>query len=130
MSWLKRLFGPRREPIPLLALEAAAPVPPWALELLEAVQKVGRAQARSMARIEALESKLEGGFSDLRSTATSRPAGAPCFERLMHLIYFMPGTIDSHQPSFDNLIPILHRYSADYEGIQPDRAPRNLVQPH
>lgn len=83
MSWLKRLFGPRREPTPLLALEAAAPVPPWALELLEAVQKVGRAQARAVARIEALESKLEGGFSDLRSTASSRPAGAPCFDEVL-----------------------------------------------
>ncbi len=74
MSWLKRFFAPRREPPALPALEARAPVPPWALDLQDGVQKVGRAQARTMARIEALESKVEGGFSDLRSSVPSGPA--------------------------------------------------------
>ena len=87
MSWLKRLFALRREPPPLPALpalEARAPVPPWALELQDAVQKVGRAQARTMARIEALESKVEGGFSDLRSSVPSGlPAVAPSFEEVL-----------------------------------------------
>ncbi len=83
MSWLKRLFAPRREQLALPALEAGAPAPPWALELQEAVQKVGRAQAKTMARIEALESKVEGGFSDLRSSAPSGPAAAPSFDEVL-----------------------------------------------
>ena len=82
MNWFRRLFTPGREPTPAL-LEAPAPVPPWALDLLEGVQKAGRAQARAMARIEALESKLEGGFADLRSRVSPRPAAALSFDEVL-----------------------------------------------
>jgi molecular chaperone GrpE (heat shock protein) len=74
MHWLSHLFT-RKSPPPLA--ETAPLVPDWALELTEAVQKVGRSQAKVVARVEALESKLEGGFSDLRAAVTAaRPVPA------------------------------------------------------
>jgi len=76
MSWLTRLFRPE-QPDPPASAEAPVPEEPpeWALEMLEAIQKVGRAQAKAAARVEGLESKLEGGFADVRSAvAAARPA--------------------------------------------------------
>ena len=78
MSWLERLFPPRP-----LSSENGAAGPPWALELHEAVQKVGRSLARTLARLEALESKVEGGFSDLRSSAPASPGVAPSFDEVL-----------------------------------------------
>jgi molecular chaperone GrpE (heat shock protein) len=47
--------------------------PGWATELGELVQKHARAQAKLGARLEALEGKLEAGFSELRAQ-TKAPA--------------------------------------------------------
>ncbi len=85
MNWLTRLFtrkqpNPSVDPEPLPQLEAHPPdePPEWAVDLLEAVQKVGRAQARSIARLESLESKLEAGFTDVRSAVSAaRPTAEP-----------------------------------------------------
>ena len=82
MNWLKRLLAGGRERR-LVLPEAPAPAPPWAVELQETVQRVGRAQTRVIARIEALESKLEGGFSDLRSNPNPRPADIPSFDEVL-----------------------------------------------
>jgi hypothetical protein len=80
MSWLSRLLHRKASASPA-ELPAPAPerAPAWAQELLEAVQKSGRAQAKAIARLEALEPKLEGGFADLRSAigAAARPPADP-----------------------------------------------------
>lgn len=46
------------------------------MEILEAIQKASRTQARFGARLEALESKLEGGFTDLRAALAGQAAAA------------------------------------------------------
>lgn len=61
--WLRRLFAGRA------AQESVAPE--WAVNLVDAVQRAARAQARLGAQLNVVESKLEGGFSDLRSTIAS-----------------------------------------------------------
>ncbi len=72
MNWLRYLFN--RKP-PDSPDTGPLPAPDWALALSEAVQRIGRSQAKVVARIEALESKLEGGFSDLRTAISgARPA--------------------------------------------------------
>lgn len=79
MSWLSRLLH-RKASASSAELSAPAPerAPAWAQELLEAVQKTGRAQAKAIARLEALEPKLEGGFADLRSAiGSARPVADP-----------------------------------------------------
>lgn len=76
MSWLSNLFArsrPAEDLDPVAALPPPEP-PDWALELLEAVQKSARAQAKGAVRLEALEAKLEGGFADLRAALRDRPA--------------------------------------------------------
>ena len=72
MSWVARLFG--REGAPE---EPAAPADRTRQELLDGLQKVARAQAKQTLRLEELESKLEGGFADLRAQLeeAQRPAG-------------------------------------------------------
>jgi len=87
MSLLSRLLS-RTRPAPVSPFsdeeedggaEAAPDEPPdWAVELLDAVQKLARSQARAAARVEALESKVEGGFAEMRSAvAAPRPSAAP-----------------------------------------------------
>ena len=77
MTWLSRLVS-RRQPAPLLAELREDEPPAWAVELIEASQKIARSQAKTVARVEAVEAKLEGGFADLRSAVTAaRPAAAP-----------------------------------------------------
>lgn len=84
MSWFSRLF--RTSPNPSQAPEPPllpAQPPDWAVELLEAVRKLGRSQAKGAALVESLEVKLEGGFADLRSAiaaAPSAPAAVPAFD--------------------------------------------------
>ena len=62
MKFLKRLFH-REAPAspPFVAPAVADP------EVLEQLQKLSRASARTALRLEDLEKKLEGGFADLRS---------------------------------------------------------------
>lgn len=74
MHWLTRLFRRRSPDLPA---EPPPPAPDWAVSLLEAVQKVGRSQAKVTARIDGLESKLEGGFSDLRTTISAMRPVSP-----------------------------------------------------
>ncbi|HYU16932.1 MAG TPA: hypothetical protein VEL05_12695, partial [Candidatus Acidoferrum sp.] len=73
MSWLSRLVS-KKEPASLPADPDEPPA--WAVELIEASQKIARSQAKATARVEALDAKLEGGFADLRSAvaAVARPA--------------------------------------------------------
>jgi len=74
MSWLTRLFSRKVSSQSSGAADPDLP-PVWAAELLDAVQKASRSQARAIARIEDLESKLEGGFADLRAAiSVARPA--------------------------------------------------------
>jgi hypothetical protein len=75
MAWFRQLF--RRG----TADETDETPSPWALELTDLLQKTARAQARLGVRLESMESKLEGGFADLRSIVESpnatRDAGDP-----------------------------------------------------
>src|SRR5580704_9767604 len=86
LDWLLRPF---RSPLPLpdadrvpawatalqarLDAQAMAPPAPWVTELQEAVQKLARAQAKQGARFESLESKVEAGFTELRSATKPAP---------------------------------------------------------
>lgn len=73
MRWLDRLF--RRPTPPELPAPEAGP-PEWAREFLDALQKVARSQARTAARVESLEAKLEGGFAELRGAVATAGARA------------------------------------------------------
>src|SRR5262245_33673979 len=71
ISWMRRLFSEREQG----ASPPPAPAPERDAEILETIQKSSRAQARLAARIDAIESKLEGGFTDLRAAvAGAAPA--------------------------------------------------------
>jgi molecular chaperone GrpE (heat shock protein) len=50
------------------------PEPDRSTEILEAIQKASRIQARLGARLEALEGKIEGGFTDLRTAVAGQAA--------------------------------------------------------
>jgi len=84
IDWMRRLLSRREQerPSPEAPAEPAAPAvsgEPGAdrpAEILEAIQKAARTQARLGARLEALESKVEGGFTDLRTVIAGRPAAA------------------------------------------------------
>jgi hypothetical protein len=72
-DFLKRLFS-RKPPTPAISNE----LPDWTRELIEAIQKLGRSQIKATVRVETMESKLEGGFAELRSAiAAARPANMP-----------------------------------------------------
>ena len=72
MSWFSRWFGSRSS----MADEAADPAEEPAgtdeiAELADLLQKFARTQARQGMRLEEIESKLEAGFSDLRTVVTA-----------------------------------------------------------
>src|SRR5262245_7912047 len=64
MSWLSRIFS-RGTPAQPMAVDDGPPS--WLPELTDPLQRLGRAQAKCSARIEAVESKLEAGLADLRA---------------------------------------------------------------
>jgi len=68
MPWLPRFLRSQR---PVVETDGGAgPAPDGTADL---VQKIARAQARQGMRLEEIESKLEAGFSDLRSAIESAP---------------------------------------------------------
>ena len=73
MPWLARLFRRDRA----LPETATASNEPTRQELLEGMHRLARAQAKQGLRLEELESKLEGGFADLRAQLEEqqRPGG-------------------------------------------------------
>ncbi|MDY7229682.1 hypothetical protein [Hyalangium rubrum] len=75
--WFRRLFAARPQ-APSLPGEALPPEvpPPWAMTLLEAVQKSSRAQARLTLQVEDLDRKLEGGFAEVRNSLSSWKSAA------------------------------------------------------
>lgn len=72
MSLFARLF---RRPVPA-SLPAPVEPPPWAEALSEALTKSARAQAKLGVCVEALDARLEAGFSDLRAALAARPAAS------------------------------------------------------
>jgi molecular chaperone GrpE (heat shock protein) len=64
--WLARLLGP-----PDRSANGASPPneDAWREELLELARKSARAQVRLTAKLDDLDAKLQGGFTDLRSSA-------------------------------------------------------------
>ena len=88
----------------LHSLDEGLRVPPeWATELLEATQKLARAQAKQGARVESLESRLDAGFTDLRSRAAAAAPPSPL--------------------NFDDLLDALDALDAAVTGVAagPDR---------
>ncbi|MHB8874237.1 MAG: nucleotide exchange factor GrpE [Myxococcaceae bacterium] len=60
-----------------VAVDAQPEGPPaWADELFELARKTARAQARLALKLEDLEAKVEGGFTELRQSARAAPAPA------------------------------------------------------
>jgi molecular chaperone GrpE (heat shock protein) len=57
-------------------LEASRQLPAFVGELLEAMQKLARSQAKLGVRLEALEGRLDAGFGEIRSRAAATPAPA------------------------------------------------------
>jgi hypothetical protein len=87
MAFLLRLFGvraaPPPRPAPIAPLAASTEPPAWAEALTDHLQKLSRSHSRLALRIEDLETKVEGGFADLRGTfrdASKRADAAPPFE--------------------------------------------------
>jgi molecular chaperone GrpE (heat shock protein) len=79
IDWMRRLLSPRGQSVrppdaPAEPAVSGAPGPDPAAEILEAIQKASRTQARLGARLEALESKIEGGFTDLRTAIAGQAA--------------------------------------------------------
>ena len=72
-SWFSR--GRRGEVDAAIADRIEAAPAERLAEIADGLQKLARAQARQGVRIEALEAKIEGGFSDLRSVL--QQAAAP-----------------------------------------------------
>lgn len=70
MQFLKRLFRREAPGLP------ASPVD-HGPELLESLQKLSRANARLALRVEDLETKLEGGFAELRGQLSAQKAEEP-----------------------------------------------------
>jgi molecular chaperone GrpE (heat shock protein) len=71
IGWMRKLFSKREQVAP----PPAEPALERDAEILEAIQKASRAQARLTARFDAIESKIEGGFMDLRAAiAAAAPA--------------------------------------------------------
>ncbi|HEX5754507.1 MAG TPA: hypothetical protein VFZ09_50450 [Archangium sp.] len=71
-TWLRRLFI-GRSGVPRLpdATPPAESPPVWGTQLLDAVQKSSRAQARLALHVEDVERKLEGGLAELRGSLSS-----------------------------------------------------------
>jgi molecular chaperone GrpE (heat shock protein) len=63
IGWMRRRFVRQEQVAP----QPAGPAPGRDAEILEAIQKSARVQAKLSTRLEALESKIEGGFTELRA---------------------------------------------------------------
>jgi molecular chaperone GrpE (heat shock protein) len=81
VSWFARLFGSGEAAAPAGADEGPAPAQDRR-ELLDAVQRLTRTQAKLAMRVEELDSKVEGGFADLtgRLAGVTQPASADDIE--------------------------------------------------
>ncbi len=65
MSWVRRLLGREREPAEERTLEMAAAAAQERREILEALQKLTRMQGKLALRLDEIDSKIEGGFTDV-----------------------------------------------------------------
>jgi molecular chaperone GrpE (heat shock protein) len=73
IGWIRRLFSDREQVAP----PSAEPADERDAEILEAIQKSSRVQAKLSARLDAIDSKIEGGFTDLRAVIAAGATTAP-----------------------------------------------------
>ena len=103
MSWLTRLLRKSEVPeqqAPKQDEQSDPPVPDWALEMAEMLQKTSRAQAKLAVKLDDLASRVDGGFTQLEGLVKSSQrvqADEVSWDDLLDAMDILEAAVDSSE---------------------------------